>query len=215
MIIGILGGGSFPSRLLRSYTRKPSPDNPLKQRNLPYQAIGLSLYEELAGTSVEAIGKEVVRTQWLDDKAFKKDRKANNNALLGKNIIIVDEVDDSRMTLQYAYQELVKDVRNGLESLSEEERGKLPPTRFGIFVVHNKVKAEGKKGHLPLLDFQTASSKLEDQPIVDGIGQGVWYYSAEEVGDVWVDYPWEAQAIEEHDRLAILAKELGVNQGRK
>jgi hypothetical protein len=34
-------------------------------KTLQIQAIGLSLYEPVAGTSVELIGKEVIRTQWL------------------------------------------------------------------------------------------------------------------------------------------------------
>lgn len=60
-------------------------------QNIPIQAIGLSLYEELGShTTAEQIGKEVVRTQWLDFSALSATR------LLGKKILIVDEVDDSR-----------------------------------------------------------------------------------------------------------------------
>jgi len=58
--------------------------------------------------------------------------------LIGKNILIVDEVDDSRTTLQYAYNELLKDVKSAIGSLNEEERKGLPETKFAIFVVHNK-----------------------------------------------------------------------------
>lgn len=96
------------------------------------QAIGLALYEEVEGTSAEMMGREVVRTQWLDEGTFKKSfvpGDNNKNNLLGKNVLIVDEVDDSRLTLQYAYQELLKDVQKGLASLSPEQREKLPPTR--------------------------------------------------------------------------------------
>lgn len=81
-----------------------------------------------------------------------------------------------------------------------------------IFVVHNKVKPSGKKGSLPLLPFQKPSSTLAEQKLEGGIGQGVWYYAAGETGDVWVDYPWETEDILEHNRLAGLAKRLGVNQ---
>jgi hypothetical protein len=35
------------------------------KKNIPIHAIGLSLYEELPGTTAEQIGAEVVRTQWL------------------------------------------------------------------------------------------------------------------------------------------------------
>jgi hypothetical protein len=34
-------------------------------KTLQIQAIGLSLYEPIQGTTAEQIGKEVVRTQWL------------------------------------------------------------------------------------------------------------------------------------------------------
>lgn len=41
----------------------------------------------------------------------------------------------------------------------------------------------------------------------------MWYYAAGgETGDVWVDYPWEAECIETHNHYAALAKKLGVNQ---
>lgn len=86
-----------------------------------------------------------------------------------------------------------------------------------IFVVHNKVKDSGKRGTLPLIPSQSGSSTLEDQPVDSSAGggavaEGVWYYPAGETGDVWVDYPWETEDIVEHNRLANLAKKLGVNQ---
>lgn len=39
--------------------------DPESLRNIPIQAIGLSLYESLPGTTEEQIGSEVIRTQWL------------------------------------------------------------------------------------------------------------------------------------------------------
>lgn len=81
--------------------------------------------------------------------------------------------------------------------------------------MHNKNKAGGKKGSLPLVPNQTKETTLESQPVVDGIGQGVWYYaSGGETGDVWIDYPWESDDIVTHNKWAALAKELGVNQPR-
>lgn len=148
----------------------------------------------------------MIRTQWLDEGTFKRaaaakadgsstaPHPASAGGLLGKNILIVDEVDDSRTTLQYAYHELLKDVQQGLAALDPAQRAALPPTRFAIFVVHNKHRSGGKKGVLPLLKGQTETAKLEDQPVDgQGIGEGVWYYSADETGDVWVDYPWETE----------------------
>ncbi|KAG6864644.1 hypothetical protein C0991_008125 [Blastosporella zonata] len=90
--------------------------------------------------------------------------------LLGKRILIVDEVDDTRKTLGYALTELQKDVGEELLTHPESERAALlAATKFAIFVVHNKNKP-----------------KLAELP------EGTPYYAGEEVEDVWLDYPWEA-----------------------
>ncbi|KAI0793893.1 PRTase-like protein [Fomes fomentarius] len=98
--------------------------------------------------------------------------------LLGRRALIVDEVDDSRKTLHYAVSELQSDVERELALLPEAER-EAKRTKFAIFVVHNKLKP--KLANLPA-----------DIP----------YFAGEEIEDVWLDYPWEAVDIEEHDRLA-------------
>lgn len=173
LIIAIGGGGYVPARILRSFLKRDG--NP----NIPIQAIGLSLYEKLGSgpntdTQVEVPGKKVTRTQWLDLSSLEM---AN---LIGKNVLIVDEVDDTRTTLEYAVRELQKDVEAAVESLGRQsERGS---TRFSIFVLHNKDKP--KKGVLP-------------QEILNGR-----YSAARTVGDVWINYPWEASDIDEHDRLS-------------
>lgn len=88
--------------------------------------------------------------------------------LIGKNVLIVDEVDDTRTTLEYAVRELEKDVEAAVKKLGREGE----TTRFSIFVLHNKDKT--KKGVLP-------------QEILKGR-----YSAARTVGDVWINYPWEA-----------------------
>ncbi|KIJ20855.1 hypothetical protein PAXINDRAFT_165692 [Paxillus involutus ATCC 200175] len=165
VLIAIGGGGFFPARVLRTFLKDPSTE-----RNIPIQAIGLSLYEALPGTTAEQLGSEVIRTQWLGPEPGK--------TLLGRRALIVDEVDDSRKTLQYALSELEKDVELELQALPESER-EANRTVFAIFVVHNKLKP--KLGKLPL---------------------STPYFAGAEVADVWLDYPWEALDIEEHDRLA-------------
>ncbi|KAH9924783.1 uncharacterized protein B0H18DRAFT_1011201 [Fomitopsis serialis] len=100
------------------------------ERNIPIHAIGLSLYESLPGTTAEQIGREVIRTQWLGPESGK--------ILLGRRALIVDEVDDSRKTLQYAVSELQKDVERELLALPEAERN-AKRTHFAVFVVHNKL----------------------------------------------------------------------------
>lgn len=165
LFIAIGGGGFFPARVLRTFLK-----NPDTQRNIPIYAIGLSLYESLPGTTAEQIGNEVIRTQWLGPES--------GRVLLGRRALIIDEIDDSRKTLQYAIEELKKDVERELLTLPESER-EAARTQFAVFVVHNKLKP--KLGAIP-----------DDVP----------YYAGDEVDDLWLDYPWEASDIEEHDKLA-------------
>lgn len=171
LMIAIGGGGFFPARVMRTFLRESTVN-----KTLQIQAIGLSLYEPIQGTTAEQIGKEVVRTQWLGPDAGK--------LLLGKRNLIVDEVDDTRKTLSYALLELQKDVAVELLNHPESEREALAKaTKFAIFVVHNKKKP--KLAEIPA-----------DTP----------YFSGADVDDVWLDYPWEATNIEEHDRLAAADK---------
>ncbi|EIM86729.1 PRTase-like protein [Stereum hirsutum FP-91666 SS1] len=161
--------GFFPARVLRTFLKHRDT-----KKNIPIYAIGLSLYEELPGTTAEQIGAQVIRTQWLGPESSK--------LLLGRRALIIDEVDDSRKTLQYAVSELQKDVEKELLALPESER-EASRTQFAVFVVHNKRKP--KLGEIPA---------------------GVPYYVGDEVDDVWLDYPWESSDIEEHDRLAAAEK---------
>jgi len=167
LMIAIGGGGYVPARILRSFLKRPGSPN------IPIQAIGLSLYETLSDkTPEEKPGTKVTRTQWLDLSAVHMD------SLIGKNILIVDEVDDTRTTLEYAVKELEKDVESARQRLGRDEK-----TRFSIFVLHNKDKE--KKGHLP-------SEMLDNNR----------YLAAVTVPDVWICYPWEATDIDEHDQMA-------------
>lgn len=52
--------------------------------------------------------------------------------LIGKNILIVDEVDDTRTTLEYAVRELQKDVEFAQKQLGREGE----KTNFFVFVLH-------------------------------------------------------------------------------
>ncbi|KZP01696.1 PRTase-like protein [Calocera viscosa TUFC12733] len=130
MMVAIGGGGFFPARVMRTFLKDPK-----SMRNIPIQAIGLSLYESLPTTTAEQQGVEVVKTQWLG---------ADMQALLGHKVLIVDEVDDSGRTLYYAISELKKDVEKALAKLPEEEREAKRP-KFAVFVVHNKLKPKWEK----------------------------------------------------------------------
>lgn len=121
-MIAIGGGGYVPARILRSFLKQPGSPN------IPIQAIGLSLYESLTTDVVEAPGTKVTRTQWLDLTAL-----GEMEGLIGKRILIVDEVDDTRTTLEYAVRELEKDVEIAREKLGGEK------AQFSIFVLHVSV----------------------------------------------------------------------------
>jgi len=142
--------------------------------NIPIQAIGLSLYESLGTDEVEEPGTKVTRTQWLDLSSLEMKN------LIGKHVLIVDEVDDTRTTLEYAVKELQKDV----EMATQQSGRGGEKTTFSIFVLHNKDKT--KKGYLP--------QDLEKDR----------YIAAVTVGDVWINYPWEAvyvSRLPSHDTL--------------
>ncbi|KAK4212443.1 phosphoribosyltransferase-like protein [Rhypophila decipiens] len=176
LMIAIGGGGYVPARILRSFLKQPGSPN------IPIQAIGLSLYESLPTSDdqvVEEPGTKVTRTQWLDLSAL-----GEMGNLVGKRVLIVDEVDDTRTTLEYAVKELEKDVELAREKFGGDK------TEFSIFVLHNKDKE--KKGVLPT-EMHTSGR----------------YHAARTVGDVWICYPWEATDIDEHDRLGAEQKAAG------
>lgn len=122
LMIAIGGGGYIPARILRSFLKQPGSPN------IPIQAIGLSLYEQLGeDPDVETPGTKVTRTQWLDLTSL-----GHMQNLVGKRILIVDEVDDTRTTLEYAVRELQKDV----ETARQKMEGDQPETQFSVFVLH-------------------------------------------------------------------------------
>ncbi|KAI0285846.1 PRTase-like protein [Russula aff. rugulosa BPL654] len=169
VLLAIGGGGFVPARVLRTFLKNPETDT-----RVPIFSIGLSLYESIPGLTAEQIGSQVVKTQWLGPET--------RRSIVGKRVLVVDEVDDSRTTLQYALSELQKDVEEARQLLPEDKR-EGSKTQFAVFVVHNKLK-----------------------PKLGSIPEDVSYFVGEEVEDLWLDYPWEASDIEEHDRL-VLAQE--------
>jgi hypoxanthine phosphoribosyltransferase len=145
LMIAIGGGGYVPARILRYvepfrachyHVWIASLIDPVANRsflkrsgdpNIPIQAIGLSLYEDLGRDDPEEVpGTKVTRTQWLDLSSLEM---AN---LIGKNILIVDEVDDTRTTLEYAVRELEKDVELAQKQLGREGE----KTNFFVYVLH-------------------------------------------------------------------------------
>ena len=110
VIVAIGGGGFIPARMLRTECK------------VPILAISLELYDDRTKTTRD----KVELKQWFDEGS-------GFGALVrGRRVLIVDEVDDTRATLQYAVEEIKK--RN-------------EPAAIGVLVVHNKLKP--KKGVLP------------------------------------------------------------------
>ncbi|ORY05781.1 PRTase-like protein [Basidiobolus meristosporus CBS 931.73] len=169
LLVAIGGGGFIPARILRTFLKKPN------KKNIHIQAIGLSLYEEIEELTAAGEDNEpqVQKTQWLDFQG------AASPILVGRRILIVDEVDDTRQTLSFAVRELMKDIEEQKKEhpeLSDKE------TKIGIFVIHNKLKP--KKRDLPEYIMKDS------------------YFAAENVEDKWIVYPWDALDIEEHTRLS-------------
>jgi len=102
-IVAIGGGGFIPGRMLRSWL------------NIPMLTITVKRYDDAD------IPGEVKKVQWIEDEIVS-----------GKRVILVDEVDDTRTTLQFCVEELMKINK---------------PAALGVAVVHNKLKE--KTGKLP------------------------------------------------------------------
>ncbi|KAL8792857.1 MAG: hypothetical protein Q9195_004587 [Heterodermia aff. obscurata] len=149
LMIAIGGGGYVPARILRSFIKRPG------SANIPIQAIGLSLYENLGKNGpVEEPGTKVTRTQWLDLSSLEMSN------LVGKNILIVDEVDDTRTTLEYAVRELEKDVEAARQKLGRGDE----KTRFSVFVLHvSDGSAFGYNGSTPVRQQQDELTPVSEQ----------------------------------------------------
>lgn len=138
-MIAIGGGGFIPARILRCFL------------DIPIYAVTTSYYQSETESKT---AEQVCKVQWLDPVP---------DCLHGKNVLVVDEVDDSRVTLEFVLNELRK------ESFAT----------VGVAVLHEKLKP--KQGRLP---------------------EGIPYYSGLTVEDWWINYPWDAEDIVEHNRLA-------------
>jgi hypothetical protein len=105
VIVAIGSGGFIPARIMRTFLGKP------------ILAVGIALYD------INDKPLEIPRkVQWIEE-AEKK--------FSGKRILLVDEVDDSRTTLEYCVRELLRHR----------------PAEIAVAVLHNKIKE--KKGAIP------------------------------------------------------------------
>ena len=94
-VIAIGGGGLIPARIIRNYI------------NRHIYVVTLSLYNDTE------MGNQIEVIQWVDLD------------LKDKKVLIIDEVDDSRRTLDFCIEELKS--KNNAENI-------------GVFVLQNKIK---------------------------------------------------------------------------
>jgi len=119
-IVAIGSGGFIPARIMRTYL------------HLTIYTVGLALYTEDKKTL--ASPKKI---QWIDEIEKK---------ISGKKVLLVDEVDDSRITLEYCIHELQR----------------YKPAGIGVAVLHNKIKP--KRGVIPAyVELYVAGEELPDR----------------------------------------------------
>lgn len=99
-MIAIGGGGFIPARILRTFL------------DIPIYAVSTAYY--LSDTE-DGTHDTIQKIQWLNPIP---------ENILGKNILVVDEVDDSRSTMQFVLNQLQQDGFN----------------QIGVAVIHNKIK---------------------------------------------------------------------------
>ncbi len=120
LIVAIGTGGFIPARILKTFLKKP------------ILTVGISYYgpDNKPDTTPHTI-------QWIDEVEKK---------LAGRKVLLVDEVDDSRVTLEYCLRELLRHR----------------PAEIAVAVLHNKRKE--KRGGLPAeVKRYFAGEELEDR----------------------------------------------------
>ena len=119
VMVAIGTGGFIPARILKTFLEKP------------IYTVGISYYDQDNNPK-----NSPQKIQWIDEVEQK---------LEGKKILLVDEVDDSRSTLEYCLRELLKHK----------------PAEIAVAVLHNKRKE--KRGTIPTeIDYYFAGMELDD-----------------------------------------------------
>lgn len=120
LIVAIGSGGFIPARILKTFLE------------IPILTVGISYYGP--DNKPQAAPRTI---QWIDEVEKK---------LSGRRILLVDEVDDSRVTLEYCLRELMRHA----------------PAEIAVAVLHNKKKE--KRGSLPAeVSRYFAAEELDDR----------------------------------------------------
>ncbi len=125
IILAIGGGGLIPARILRS------------KIDVPIYVVTISTYDENNNPI-----KEPRIIQWTDFSLLKN-----------KKILIVDEVDDTRKTLDFLIQKL---------TITE----KINPQNLGFFAVHNKIKEKEISIKELNIEYYKSGNDVEDRWII-------------------------------------------------
>jgi uncharacterized protein len=105
LMVAIGTGGFIPARILKTFL------------NRPILTVGIKYYDD-NNIPMDAPRK----IQWIDEVEKK---------LSGKRVLLIDEVDDSRVTIEYCLRELLRHS----------------PAEIAVAVLHNKLKE--KRGCIP------------------------------------------------------------------
>ena len=122
VIVAIGTGGFIPARILKTYINKP------------ILTVGIQYYDENNNPS-----ESPEKIQWIDEVERK---------LKGKKILLVDEIDDSRTTLVFCLQELLRHL----------------PEQVAIAVIHNKKKK--KNADFPRKVLYFCGDEVENKWVV-------------------------------------------------
>jgi hypothetical protein len=101
--------------------------------------------------------------QWLDESDVN-----------GKNLLVVDEVDDTRSTLHFCVEKLKQ----------------YNPASIAVFVVYNKQKPKRHAAHWDEKEAEKDNVTLDH------------YFPGKNIPDTWLVFPWDATDIDLHDRNA-------------
>ena len=121
VIIAIGGGGFIPARMIRTYL------------NCPIIAISIGVYDD----NTNYVGESINIKQWFDPNT------GTGKLVQNGNILIVDEIDDTRKTLHYVVNEVQKHC----------------PKKIGVAVLHNKIK---KKQAISIPNTYISGKDIDD-----------------------------------------------------
>ena len=121
VILAVGGGGFIPARIMRTVL------------NIPMYAIMLASYSEDSGSG--QIQQDIKVSQWINPEKIKN-----------KRVLIVDEVDDTRKTINYIVTRLITEVNQ--------------PENLGVAIIHNKIKDKDNSIDLSQLGVYYNQAKI-------------------------------------------------------